>query len=124
MTLNLFAGLPSTVTVDEQFATFLQRPGLRIERIVSTGQATPEGFWYDQDEGEWVVLLQGEAKLRFADEADARHLHAGDCLDIAPHRKHRVDWTPTDRVTVWLAVFYNATGATPGPTTPVTPPPA
>jgi cupin 2 domain-containing protein len=108
VTPNLFAGLPSAALADEQFATILQRPGLRIERIVSTGQASPENFWYDQEEGEWVVLLQGEAKLRFADEADARHLRAGDCIDIAAHRQHRVDWTTPDGATVWLAVFYAA----------------
>jgi len=108
LTPNLFAGLPSAALADEQFATILQRPGLRIERIVSTGQASPENFWYDQDEGEWVLLLQGEAKLRFADEADARHLRAGDFIDIAAHRRHRVDWTSPDGATVWLAVFYAA----------------
>ena len=108
MIANLFAGLPSAAAVDEQFADILQRPGLRIERIVSTGQASPEGFWYDQPEGEWVVVLQGEAKLRFADEADARHLKTGDFIDIAPHRRHRVDWTDPNRPTVWLAVHYAA----------------
>lgn len=108
MTPNLFAGLPSAALADEQLATILQRPGLRIERIVSTGQASPDGFWYDQKEGEWVLVLQGEAKLRFADEADARHLRAGDFIDIAAHRKHRVDWTAADQTTVWLAVFYAA----------------
>jgi cupin 2 domain-containing protein len=108
VTPNLFAGLPSAALADEQFVTILQRPGLRIERIVSTGQASPPDFWYDQNEGEWVVLLQGEAKLRFADEADARHLRAGDFIDIAPHRRHRVDWTAPDQATVWLAVFYAA----------------
>lgn len=108
MTPNLFAGLPSAALADEQFATILQRQGLRIERIVSTGQASPPDFWYDQNEGEWVVLLQGEAKLRFADEADARHLRAGDFIDITAHRRHRVDWTAPDQATVWLAVFYTA----------------
>ncbi len=108
MIANLFAGLPSAAAVDEQFADILQRPGLRIERIVSTGQASPAGFWYDQADGEWVVVLQGEAKLRFADEADARHLKTGDFIDIAPHRRHRVDWTSPDRPTVWLAVHYAA----------------
>lgn len=108
MIANLFAGLPSTATVDEQFATILQRPGLRIERIVSTGQASPPDFWYDQSEGEWVLLLEGEASLRFEDEIEARHLQAGDHLDIAPHRRHRVEWTAADRTTVWLAVFYPA----------------
>lgn len=103
---NLFAELPLVATADEQFTTLLQRPGLRIERIVSTGQASPPDFWYDQAEGEWVLLLEGEAGLRFADELEARHLHAGDHLDIAPHRRHRVEWTATGRTTVWLAVFY------------------
>ena len=106
MTPNLFAGLPSAALADEQFATILQRQGLRIERIVSTGQASPPDFWYDQDEGEWVLVLQGEARLRFADEAADRHLQPGDWLDIAPHRRHRVEWTAPDEPTVWLAVFY------------------
>ena len=82
------------------------RPGLRIERIVSTGQASPPGFWYDQDETEWVLLLAGAARLRFEDEADARHLGPGDWVEIAPHRRHRVDWTDPAQPTVWLAVFY------------------
>ncbi len=102
---KLFADLPA-LGGEEQCRELLARPGLRIERIVSSGQCSPPGFWYDQDEGEWVVLLQGEARLRFADEIEARHLRAGDALDIAPHRRHRVDWTPAGRHTIWLAVFY------------------
>ena len=84
----------------------LTRPGLRIERIVSRGQASPSGFWYDQPEAEWVMVLAGAARLRFQDEAQARVLGPGDCLDIAPHRRHRVDWTDPSAATVWLAVFY------------------
>lgn len=103
---NLYA-LPAT-TDHEVFGDLLKRPGLRIERIVSAGQCSPPDFWYDQAEGEWVAVLQGEAKLRFADEAEARHLRAGDFVDIAPHRRHRVEWTPADRTTIWLAVFYAA----------------
>jgi len=105
---NLFAGLPAAPEAAEQFAELLARPGLRIERIISSGQCSPPDFWYDQSEGEWVLLLQGEAKLRLADEAVARHLKAGDFLDIAAHRRHRVDWTPDDQTTIWLAVFYTA----------------
>lgn len=105
---SLFADLPRSTAENEQFSTLLTRPGLRIERIVSSGQCSPPDFWYDQDEGEWVAVLQGEAKLRFADEAEARHLLAGDFVDIAPHRRHRVDWTPPDQLTIWLAVFYPA----------------
>lgn len=104
---NLFAKLPPPDSPTEQFWQLLARPGLTIERIVSTGQSSPPGFWYDQPEGEWVLLVQGEASLRFADEAQARRLKAGDYLHIAPHRRHRVDWTSPDQTSVWLAVHYH-----------------
>jgi cupin 2 domain-containing protein len=103
---NLFAELPAAALQDEQFLTLLEQPELRIERIVSTGQASPPGFWYDQAGGEWVLMVQGEAKLRFADEPEARHLKTGDFVEIAPRRQHRVDWTPADQVTIWLAIHY------------------
>ncbi|MBK9785039.1 MAG: cupin [Betaproteobacteria bacterium] len=106
MTDNLFKQLPRSTEKNEQFSELLKQPGLRIERIVSTGQSSPADFWYDQPGGEWVLLIQGEAKLRFADEAEARHLQAGDYLDIAAQRKHRVDWTPPGEITIWLAIHY------------------
>lgn len=103
--MNLLRDLPD-VGAGEVFDRLLQAPGLHIERIVSHGQASPDGFWYDQEEAEWVVVLTGAARLRFADEAEARTLGPGDHLDVAPHRRHRVDWTDPARPTVWLAVFY------------------
>ena len=103
---NLFTGLPRSTLENEQFCELLARPGLRIERIVSTGQASPDGFWYDQPDGEWVTLLQGEALLRFADEPEARRLRPGDFIDIAPRRRHRVDWTDPEQPTIWLAIHY------------------
>ena len=106
MTDNLFKQLPRSTEKNEQFSELLKQPGLRIERIVSTGQASPPDFWYDQPGAEWVLLIQGEAKLRFADEAEARHLLAGDYLDIAAQRKHRVDWTLPGEITIWLAIHY------------------
>lgn len=102
---NLFAHLPTTADAEE-FRELLARPGLRIERIVSTGQASPPDFWYDQPQGEWVAVLQGAALLRFADEPEPRRLTPGDWVDIAPHRRHRVEWTDTHGPTVWLAVHY------------------
>ena len=105
-TSNLFAELPATALQDEQFSTLLEHPGLRIERIVSSGQASPPDFWYDQPGSEWVLVVQGEAKLRFADEPETRHLKTGDFVEIAPRRQHRVDWTPTEQVTIWLAIHY------------------
>jgi cupin 2 domain-containing protein len=101
---NLFAGLPAGGGA-EQFAELLSRPGLRIERIVSTGQASPPGFWYDQPQAEWVLVLQGEARLAFEDEPAPRLLQPGDFVDIAPHRRHRVESTAAP--TVWLAVHYD-----------------
>lgn len=78
---------------------------VRIERIVSRGQASAEGFWYDQDEAEFVLVLAGAARLEFAN-GEVLALGPGDFVDIAPHRRHRVDWTDPDQRTVWLAVFY------------------
>lgn len=104
MPANLFAHLPSIDSTDEQFTALLNEPGLRVERIVSTGQASPPGFWYEQAEDEWVLLIAGEALLRFADETEARRLQPGDHIDIAAGRKHRVDWTKPGAHTVWLAI--------------------
>lgn len=107
----MFQNLLDTLPVpadSEQFTELLARPGLRIERIVSTGQASPPGFWYDQPDGEWVLVVAGEASLRFADEQQPRALKAGDFLEIAPHRRHRVEWTHPEQPTVWLAIHYVA----------------
>ncbi|MFN4326478.1 MAG: cupin [Azonexus sp.] len=101
---NLYTALPPLGASAEQFTALLNAPGLRIERIVSTGQASPPDFWYDQAEDEWVVLIAGEALLRFADEPEPRRLQPGDHLDIAAGRRHRVDWTKPGEHTIWLAI--------------------
>jgi cupin 2 domain-containing protein len=103
--MNLLRDLPDGHATEITDA-LVARPGLRIERIVSFGQASPEGFWYDQAEAEWVLLLAGAASLRFEDEPEARPLGPGDWLEIAAHRRHRVEWTDPAQRTVWLAVFY------------------
>ena len=102
---NLFAGLPP-VAAGEQVTELLALPALRIERIVSSGQASPPGFWYDQEWDEWVVLLSGTARLRFENEAEARNLVPGDYVCIPAHARHRVDWTSESHATVWLAVHF------------------
>ena len=102
---NLLRDLPDA-RGGEVTEILLAAPELRIERIVSLGQASPPGFWYDQDETEWVLLLAGAAQLRFADEQENRVLGTGDFVQIAPHRKHRVEWTDPEMPTVWLAVFH------------------
>lgn len=104
MTLErLLNGLPERAP-RERVDTLLKRPGVRLERIVSTGQASPPGFWYDQAEDEWVILLAGAAALRFQDESADRALRPGDAVFISAHRRHRVAWTDPERPTVWLAL--------------------
>ena len=102
---NLLRHLPDA-RGGEVTETLVAAPGVRVERIVSLGQASPPGFWYDQDEAEWVLLLADAARLRFAGESEDRVLGPGDFVQIAPHRKHRVEWTDPAAPTVWLAVFY------------------
>ena len=91
---------------EEQVDILVQHDDLRIERIVSTGQASPPGFWYDQEEQEWVLLLAGRAGLRFETEAEARQLRPGDQVLIPAHARHRVEWTAENEATIWLAIFY------------------
>jgi cupin 2 domain-containing protein len=103
---NLFADLPGARLDEERLSEILARPRLKIERIVSTGQASPPGFWYDQPWDEWVALLAGAARLRFENEARARELFAGDHVLIPAHARHRVEWTSENPPALWLAVHF------------------
>jgi cupin 2 domain-containing protein len=102
---NLFEAVPVRLPA-ELAETICRGEGVRIERIVSRGHASPAGFWYDQDEHEFVVLLAGRAGLQFEGEPAVRLLHPGDYLHIPPHVRHRVAWTDGSEDTLWLAVFY------------------
>lgn len=93
--------LPAEIT-----ECLLQSGGVRIERIVSKGQHSAPGFWYDQTESEWVLLVKGEAVLRFEQGDQTVHLTPGMYVNIAAHERHRVESTAADQETVWLAVFY------------------
>jgi len=107
---NLFTDLPAELSV-ERIEQLLAGDGpWRLERIVSTGQATPPGEWYDQPRDEWVVLLSGAAGLRFADTHGETRLTPGDWLRIPAHRRHRVEWTARDETTVWLALHGDCDG--------------
>ncbi len=97
---RLLADLPDT-SAGEAFETLLETAGGRIERIVSHSHASPPGFWYDQDDDEWVMVVAGSAALAF-DDGERVTLSAGDWLMIPAHCRHRVESTGPD--TVWLAV--------------------
>jgi cupin 2 domain-containing protein len=95
---------------EEQILELLAIDNMRIERIVSTGHASPPGFWYDQNWGEWVLLLAGSAGLQFENEPEPRQLNPGDFVHIAPHIRHRVTWTDPVQPTIWVAVHYAENG--------------
>lgn len=98
-----FDSLPASLST-ELTETLLDANSVRIERIVSHGHASPEGFWFDQEQDEWVLLIRGAALLQFEDEII--DMRPGDFLNIPAHRKHRVEWTTPDETTIWLAVHY------------------
>lgn len=111
MTFNLFNALPDA-THGECFEDLLSRPGCRIELIVSRGQVSPAGFWYEQGWDEWVLLLDGRAVLEFEDPANAHswqvELTPGGYVLILKGQRHRVAFTQPDAVTIWLAVHITA----------------
>ena len=107
--MNLLRDLPDAARRRGRRHARRRRRGCASSASSRIGQASPAGFWYDQDEAEWVLVLAGAARLRFADESLDRVLAPGDWVDIAPHRRHRVEWTDPATPTVWLAVFHNPT---------------
>jgi cupin 2 domain-containing protein len=102
--INLFDGVPARAD-DEIFSEVLLRHGVRIERIVSTGQSTPASQPNRQRHDEWVLLLSGSAGLRIEGESE-RNLRPGDHAFIAAGRAHWVTWTEKNEPTIWLAVHF------------------
>ena len=101
---NLLNALPDA-RAGEIMETVVSARGLRLERIVSHGQASPEGFWYDQEKAEWLMVLKGSAGLAIEGVSEERVLGEGDAVFLPAHCRHRVTWTDPDRPTVWLALF-------------------
>lgn len=104
-THNILTPLPSA-DLNESMETLVETGLVRIERIVSCGQATPEGEWYDQNMDEWVLLLSGCAELLIEQEAVPRRLTIGDYLMLPAGCRHRVTWTDPTQKTVWLAIHF------------------
>jgi cupin 2 domain-containing protein len=106
---NLFEGAQGDIR-REIVTGLLDTPNLKIERIVSMGQCSPPGFWYDQPWAEWVLVLAGSAALHFEGEANDTVLDPGDYVLIPARTKHRVEWTSQDHATIWLAIHFRETG--------------
>ncbi len=102
---SLLDNLPADFP-EELFTTILQANNLRIERIVSQGHASPPGFWYDQEENELVIVLEGSAAVQFEGDAEPVELRQGSYLNLPAHARHRVAWTDPIQNTIWLAIHY------------------
>jgi cupin 2 domain-containing protein len=102
---NVFSNIPDSTT-EEIFETLLKTDHFKLERIISMGQATPSGEWYDQDGNEWVMLLSGSAGLLFEGSEEVLVMKPGDYVYIPARQRHRVEWTDASQKTVWLALHY------------------
>jgi cupin 2 domain-containing protein len=102
---NLFAGIAATLP-EELVEVLVQTDGVRLERIVSTGHATPPGEWYDQAMNEWVLVVRGGARLRFEGDESVVVMGPGDHVVIPANCRHRVEWTVPNEPTIWLALHY------------------
>jgi cupin 2 domain-containing protein len=103
---NLF-DVDSSAQASELVDVMVNGNGVRVERIVSTGQSSPPGFWYEQEQSEWVVVIRGSAEIEF-DNGTIESMSAGDHILIPAMQKHRVASTSSEEATVWLAVFFDA----------------
>jgi len=103
---NLFEGIPGSLP-EELVEVLAEGEGkVRVERIVSTGHSSPEGYWYDQEAVEWVCLLKGSAVLAFEGDQGAVDMRPGDWIEIPAHCRHRVERTDGEEETVWLAFHW------------------
>jgi cupin 2 domain-containing protein len=103
---NIFHSIPNTLA-EELFETLSLTQHLKIERIVSQGHITAEAQWYEQAQAEWVLVLQGQAQLQFAEQESLLDLKAGDYVLIPAHQRHRVAWTEPFNSTIWLAIHFD-----------------
>ncbi|WP_337865277.1 cupin domain-containing protein [Ignavibacterium sp.] len=101
---NFLSNIPTNIS-QEIIETIISSEHIRIERIISMGHSSPENFWYDQLENEWVLLLEGKAMIKFDDESVIT-LHKGDYILIPAHQKHRVEWSDPEHRTIWLTIFF------------------
>lgn len=103
--MNLYK-LPAIPDGEEIVEPLITDRGIAIERIVSTGRHSPEGFWYEQKRDEWVSLLQGKAKLVW-ENGKTMQMKPGDWIIIPAGERHRVDWASNNPPCIWLAVHGN-----------------
>lgn len=105
-TNNIYSNIPDNIT-EEIFEELAGSKNLKIEKILSDGQSSPDGFWYDQDRNEWIIVLKGSAGLLIKGNDEPITLSPGDYINIPAHVEHRVEWTDQTQKTIWLAIHYD-----------------
>lgn len=105
MIKNIFNNIPTNLD-EEVFESLLETPDLKLERIISKAHKTAPGQWYDQQQDEWVILLQGNAGILIEGDERPHEVLPGDYLLLPAHKKHRVEWTAADTETIWLALHF------------------
>ncbi len=103
---NFFSHTHS-VTSEEIFETLVSTRNVKIERIISKGQGTPDNEWLTQNLSEWVILLKGSAILSFEESKKTIKMNPGDYILIPANTKHRVEWTDPDNQSFWLAIHFD-----------------
>ena len=101
---NIFKDLSGNIE-KEIIQVLCEHSNIKIERIVSTGQSSPQGFWYDQNNHEWIIVLKGTGAVEFH-KGKTVELSEGDYINIPKNVKHRVAWTMPEKPTIWLAIYY------------------
>ena len=84
----------------ERFDELLQTNNVRIERILSAPGSTSGP--YDQEQDEWVLLLQGQAILEV--EGERVELRVGEAFFLPARTVHKVLDTSKEPPCIWLAV--------------------
>ena len=102
---NIFSSLPDKLE-HESLEELLRHENIKIERIVSQGHTSPGNGWYDQKENEWVIILEGSGSILF-ESGDEVNLIKGDYLNIPAHTRHKITWTDSNSITIWLAIHYS-----------------
>jgi cupin 2 domain-containing protein len=102
---SIFANIPGLLS-EELCQTLFAKDNIRIERIISKGHCSEEQSWYDQTQDEWVLLLQGQARLMIEGQGEVA-LGAGDYVLLPAHCRHQVRWTAPEVESIWLAIHVD-----------------
>lgn len=95
--MNIFEKLPPLE--NEIFEILHKQKDIEITHIVSSSKIPNKE--YDQEEDEFVLLLEGEARLSI--EGKEKLLKKGDYIFLPAHTKHKILHVKNN--THWLAIY-------------------